>query len=83
MLVPSYFQISPKSRYEIQAPLIKAGRQIKIDPDDRRESLGNNDREVPVLKKRKNNASSYSGKGYAEVHEVYNKKAEIVTVFPE
>ncbi len=30
MLVPSYFQISPKSRHKIQAQLHKASREIRI-----------------------------------------------------
>ncbi|RQD75922.1 hypothetical protein [Desulfonatronospira sp. MSAO_Bac3] len=80
MLVPSYFQISPKSRHEIQTQLQKAGREIRIDSDDRREGLGQKQKSEYGRKKREKSAVSGIGKTYAEVHEVYNKKAEIVRV---
>jgi len=80
MLVPSYFQISPKNRHEIQAQLQKAGREIRIDSDDRREGLGQKHKPGHGLKKKEKSAVSGIGKTYAEVHEVYNKRAEIVRI---
>ncbi len=80
MLVPNYFQISPKSRHEIQAGLQKASREIRIDPDERREGLGQRNKPEHEFKKREKSASSGIGKTYAEVHEVYNNKAEIVRI---
>ncbi len=80
MLVPSYFQISPKSSHEIQAQLLKASREIRIDPDDRREGLEQRHKPEPELKKKEKSAVSGIGKTYAQVHEVYNNKAEIVRI---